>query len=200
MKKYAVKHLPTEKKSNKKTGVCIIKKGVKTMNSLKSYTETLELICKNKNVGKKAIQKLIYLMERKGVEFDLDYKIHFFGPYSVKLDHILHVLKSDEIIDIDTSGRTHIVRVIDSSKCKGEGVSLEGKKMVEEVIRNFGNKSALELEGITTLDYVASNMSDTDKKSDTDILNGVKRIKGTKFSNPQLSQYLEILKEYQYLS
>jgi hypothetical protein len=51
------------------------------MNNLRSYIEALESICENRNLGKKAVQKLMYLIERKGVEFDLDYTIHFFGPY-----------------------------------------------------------------------------------------------------------------------
>jgi uncharacterized protein YwgA len=169
-------------------------------NSLEGYAAALELICKKRKVGKKAIQKFMYLMERKGVEFDLDYKIHFFGPYSVKLTHILHALESRGVIDIDTSGRTHTVSVTDCTEYGEGGLSCNGKKIVEEVLSNFGDKSALELEGIATLDYVACNMADIGKKSDNDIINSVKRIKGTKFSEPQLYQYLEILKEHEYLS
>lgn len=169
------------------------------MNNLRSYIEALESICENRNLGKKAVQKLMYLIERKGVEFDLDYTIHFFGPYSAKLDNILHVLESDEIIEINTTSRTHTVSIIDSSKCEGQKLSSKDKKTVEYVLNRFGNKSAFELEGIATLDYVACNFAGSDEKSDNDIINGVKRIKGTKFNAPQLSQYLEMLKEYQYL-
>jgi uncharacterized protein YwgA len=77
-------------------------------------------------------------MERKGVEFDLNYKIHFYGPYSVMLDYILHVLESRGVIDIDTSGRTHTVSVIDSAECGGEGLSSKSKKIVEEVLNHCG--------------------------------------------------------------
>jgi len=170
------------------------------MNNLRSYAEALESICENRILGKKAVQKLMYLIERKGVEFKLDYKIHFFGPYSSKLDNILHVLESDEIIHINTTGRTHTVSVIDVSKCGGEELSSEEKDTVEYVISRFGDKTAIELEGIATLDYVACNLAGSDRKSDNDIVDGVKRIKGTKFSDSQLYQYLEIMKEYQYLS
>lgn len=170
------------------------------MNNLRSYVEALESICENGNLGKKAVQKLMYLIERKGVELDLGYTIHFFGPYSAKLDNILHILESDEIIDINTAGRTHTVSIIDSSKCEGEELSSEDKENVEYVISIFGKKSAFELEGIATLDYVACNLAGSDGKSDIDIINGVKRIKGTKFSDAQLFQYLEMLKGYKYLN
>lgn len=169
------------------------------MDKLRIYAQTLERICEKGNQGKKAVQKLMYLIERKGVDFELGYSIHFFGPYSEKLDDILHRLESDEIVNIDTSGRTHIVRVLDSSLCEGATLSPEERKIVEYVINEFGNKSAFELEGIATLDYIACNLP-PGNQSDTDIINGVKRIKGTKFSEQQLKQYLEILKTHQYLS
>ncbi|TEB08179.1 hypothetical protein Psch_01734 [Pelotomaculum schinkii] len=170
------------------------------VNNLRRYIKTLESICEDRKLGKKAVQKLMYLIERKGVEFDLGYNIHFFGPYSAKLDNILHRLESDEVIEIDTTGRTHTISVMDSSRCEGEELSSEDKKTVEYVISRFGNKTAFELEGIATLDYVACNLVGSEGKSDIDIINGVKRIKGTKFNNSQLSQYLEILKENHYLS
>lgn len=170
------------------------------MNSLKNYAEVLESICNNKSLGKKAVQKLMYLIERRDVDLGLEYTIHFFGPYSANLDNILHVLENEEVIDIDTTGRTHTVSVIDLSKCEGSGLSAEDRKTVDQVIEIFGNKSAFELEGITTLDYVACKLTDGDRKSDIDIINGVKRIKGTKFSDTQLNQYLETLKEYSYLN
>jgi len=83
--------------------------------------------------------------------------------------------------------------------CEGATLSPEERKIVEYVINEFGNKSAFELEGIATLDYIACNLP-PGNQSDTDIINGVKRVKGTKFSEQQLKQYLEILKTHQYLS
>lgn len=74
------------------------------------------------------------------------------------------------------------------------------KKIVSEVLDKFKNRSALELEGITTLDYVACSLSTKGNVDDTKIINGVKRIKGTKFSDNQLHNYLNILKECGYLS
>lgn len=170
------------------------------MDKLGIYAETLKKICENGNQGKKAVQKLMYLIERKGVEVDLDYSIHFFGPYSAKLDDILHRLESDEIIDIDTTGRTHKVRIMDSSRYKENELSFKEMQIVEYVIKEFGNKSAFELEGIATLDYIACKLLEENRTSDNDIINGVKRIKGTKFSDQQLAQYLRMLKEHQYLA
>ena len=169
------------------------------MNKLRIYAQTLERICEKKGQGKKSIQKLMYLMERKGINFELDYSIHFFGPYSEKLDDILHRLESDEIINIDTSGRTHLVSVLDASICKGDDTLSPGEnKVVEYVINEFGVKSAFELEGIATLDYVACNLA-PENQNDVDIINEVKRIKGAKFTSRQLREYLDVLKAHRFL-
>ena len=45
--------------------------------------EILHYICQNQAPGKKMVQKLIYLIERKGVDLGLNYSIHFYRPYSV---------------------------------------------------------------------------------------------------------------------
>ena len=50
------------------------------MNLLDKYTFLIDDICKGKQTGKKKLQKLMYLIERKGVQLDLRYSIHFFGP------------------------------------------------------------------------------------------------------------------------
>lgn len=170
------------------------------MRNLRGYAEALESICETGTLGKKAVQKLMYLMERKGADLNLGYSIHFFGPYSSKLDDILHVLESDEVICINTSGRTHTVSILDSSKSEGNGLSEKDKQIVAYVIDKFGDKSAFELEGIATLDYVACHLSNDDIKDDKNIINGVKRIKGTKYRDDQLNQYLAMLKSCDYLS
>ena len=73
-----------------------------------------ELIC-NKfdgaELGKKAAQKLFYFFERQGITLNLRYGIHYYGPYSEKLDNIMYYLESENVINIDDSGRTPAIRV-----------------------------------------------------------------------------------------
>lgn len=106
-------------------------------------------------------------MERKGVNLGLNYSIHFFGPYSSKLDQAMHVLESQDIIRIDTSGMTHIIR-------KGDvkipnSLTVEEQNSVQFVLDSFSNKTALELEAITTLDYAAVTLLGN-KASDHDVI------------------------------
>lgn len=47
---------------------------------MKNYAkceEILHYICQNQEPGKKMVQKLMYLMERKGIDLGLNYSIHF---------------------------------------------------------------------------------------------------------------------------
>jgi len=166
---------------------------------MKKIVEVLTIIGAECNPGKKMVQKLLYLMERKGLELGLDYRIHFFGPYSSILDNYLHALQNSEIIDIDTSGYTHTISVVDANICEREALSSEEKEIVRNVIDNFANKTALDLEAITTLDYVAMSMDrsdELDKQTKHEIIEGVRNIKGSKFSESQLNEYLEILKQF----
>ena len=167
------------------------------MKNMKKIVEVLAIIGAERKPGKKMVQKLLYLMERKGLELGLDYRIHFFGPYSSILDNNLHALQNSEIIDIDTSGYTHTISVVDADICEGEGLSPGERELVRDVIDNFANKTALDLEAITTLDYVAMSMGrsdELDKQAKQEIIEGVQNIKGSKFSESQLNEYLEILK------
>jgi hypothetical protein len=80
-------------------------------NDFNKYIIIIKAICEKTEVGKKMLQKLLYLIERKGVGLDLNYSIHFFGPYSAKLDELIHLFESEDIIEIDTSGTTHKINI-----------------------------------------------------------------------------------------
>ena len=153
-------------------------------------------ICAQTEPGKKMLQKLMYLIERDGLNLDLNYSIHFFGPYSSKLDSALHTLESYDEISIDTSGPTHIIRR-GTSESRGT-LETQDQKKVDFVLNNFINKSAHDLEAITTVDYVASKMLEN-KGSDQEIIDRVRQIKGTKFSKECLSGCLQTLKQLEFL-
>lgn len=153
-------------------------------------------ICSKIEPGKKMLQKLMYLIGRKGVNLGLNYSIHYFGPYSSKLDTTMHTLESYDKLIIDTTGSTHIIRL-------GE-VSIEGtldehtQTAVDFVMNNFSTKSAHELEAITTLDYVANSIL-VNPVQDSDIVDKVIQIKGSKFSNYYLNECLKELKQLKFI-
>ena len=129
------------------------------MNNLNKHINVLKYICQHsKTPGKKMVQKLMYLIERKGVNLNLNYRIHYFGPYSAKLDNFIHAMKSEDIINIDTGGMSHTI----SMKNDVPDVGLDQYEIdkVLNVLKTFGDKTPFELEGITTLDLVANSIKE----------------------------------------
>lgn len=166
------------------------------MNMLEKYAFLIGDICKDHQTGKKKLQKLMYLIERKGVQLDLRYSIHFFGPYSSKLDHIIHILENEDWLDIDTSGQTH--RIIMKKEENGQ-LPKEDNILVDMVRAAFYDKSPMELEALTTIDYVATTLLHGNATR-ADVIKQVKIIKGKKFSSQELEKEYDVLIEQGYLS
>lgn len=172
-------------------------KGVAVMTSFDMNSVIINQICNQIEPGKKMLQKLMYLIDRSGLNLELNYSIHYFGPYSSKLDSTMHILESYDKLSIDTSGTTHIIHLGDV-KVEGKLEKKEQEK-VDFVLENFSKKSAHELEAITTIDYVAVTMLKR-QGTDQEIINKVQQIKGTKFSQEYLIDCLNTLKTLKYLS
>lgn len=165
------------------------------MTSFERNSIIIGQICNKIEPGKKMLQKLMYLIDRQGINLELNYSIHFFGPYSSKLDETIHVLESYDKLDIDTSGATHIIRK-GNLPIVGQLTESDQEK-VNFVLMNFSEKSAFDLEAITTLDYVANKM--LKGSSEEDIISKVQKIKGSKFSEDRLKESFQTLKQYHYI-
>lgn len=166
------------------------------MTSFEKNSIIINQICTKIEPGKKMLQKLMYLISRKGVVLDLNYSIHYFGPYSSKLDDMVHTLESYDQLNIDTSERTHKIY---RGQMPIEGALEESdQEKVDFVLENFSMKTAFELEAITTIDYVAAEMLKK-QGNDREIIDKVLMIKGTKFSKEYLLECLNILKQFEYL-
>lgn len=166
------------------------------MTSFECNSIIIGQICDRIEPGKKMLQKLMYLVDRQGVDLELSYSIHFFGPYSSKLDETIHILESYDKLNIDTSGVTHIIH---KGKIPIEGqLNEEDQEKINLVLDRFSNKSAFDLEAITTIDYVANKMlkGSTDE---AEVISKVQKIKGSKFSDAHLKESFQILKQFHYI-
>ena len=178
----------------------IIEGGDFIVKNLDKYMNILEKICKVDKPGKKTVQKLMYLIEQKGVELGLNYRIHYYGPYSPDLDNILYILQNFDFIQMDTSRQTHTISITDKPFRSNGVFTPEEERNIDYVIDNFAHKSAFDLEGITTIHFVACTLKEkAGNIEDEKIIDEVMRIKGTKFTREQLEQYLNMLKEYEYI-
>lgn len=163
------------------------------------YAAIISQVCEKSGQapGKKMVQKLMYLVERSGVELDLNYSIHFYGPYSAKLDNMLHILENKNIIQIDTTKPTHYIKM--QRRLEDKRLEDMEQEKVTYILERFIKMTASELEAITTIDYTANNLV-PEKATDEQIINEVKKIKGNKFSEALLYNDLELLKREGFIS
>lgn len=171
------------------------------MSNLEKCAELLDILSKNFSggkLGKKAVQKMFYFFERKGIQLNLRYGIHYYGPYSSKLDNITRELENEDIIKIDTSGQTHLITMKSSDNIPNV-LTKEELKNADFVIQSFAKKSPMQLEALATMDYVANKIL-YNGASDNEIKMKFKEIKGTKFTEKEISESLGLLHQLKFVS
>lgn len=163
------------------------------MENIQVYAQLFDMLCNSfdgAKLGKKAAQKMFYFFERKGIDLNLRYGIHYYGPYSSKLDNALHVLESEDYIKINTNSSTHVI-----SMKKGVSVnalSENQKQIADTVIKAFAHKTPLELEALATMDFVSNTMKCSTKAQ---IVNTFREIKGNKFAEVMIEESYKTLQQ-----
>jgi len=171
-----------------------------TMKELKNLVSVIKKIYKFQQPGKKALQKLVYLIEKKGVDLGYDFSIHYYGPYSSALDDSINAMHLQGMVEIIPDGRNHRICLTELSDMMGNDTfSQTDKQIIQSVLESFGSMNAYELELITTTDFVARELFKLlEDCSDNDIIEGVKKIKGEKFSNEKIKEAILLLKKNEY--
>ena len=166
------------------------------MRNIEKTAQLFKMICDQydgADLGKKAAQKLFYFFERKGIDLNLRYGIHYYGPYSAKLEDAMYELEGEGYLSIDISKSTHIISA--GRKAVQEGCLPEEEEIIaKQVLQTFAHRKPLELEALSTMDYIANSILPKDA-SDEDIIAKFKEIKAEKFKESVIEQTLEELKE-----
>lgn len=171
------------------------------MKNLIKYAELFKLISDNfsgASLGKKVSQKMFYFFERSGIELNLRYGIHYYGPYSSRLDNYMHMLENENFINIDTSKSTHVIS-IENFTNEIEVLLDDEVEKAQFVIRNFAQKTPLQLEALATMDYVANYILSSNPSKE-DVIDKFKEIKGDKFSQEDMDNSYRMLKEIKFIA
>lgn len=166
------------------------------MNRIEIMAALFKEICEQYDgaeLGKKATQKLFYFIERMGLDLNLRYCVHFYGPYSSKLDDVMYQLEDEGYISINTEGTTHSISIGEKSTDKSVLSEAEWGK-VNRTLKLFGHKTPLELEALSTMDYIA-NFTLSKNAAEEDIIEKFKQVKGNKFSNKTITEVFGELKK-----
>ena len=142
--------------------------------------------------GKKKFQKLVYLVENEGnVKLGFNYEIHFYGPYSSELDNVLVELGGEGLIYYDYQGSSHLICVNELNEDDDfykTDLTDDELQSIERIFSIFGNRTPNELELLTTAHFAFQKLQD---KSTPNIINGVKKIKGEKYTDAEIEQALK---------
>lgn len=171
------------------------------MVNLNKVADLFIILCKkysDVDLGKKVAQKMFYFFERKGIDLNLRYGIHFFGPYSAKLDNAMHMLEFDGIISIDTTGITHKIS-LGETNLDPSSISKEDSAIASSVIDTFFSKTPYELEALATMDYIANSMLGGNC-TDEMIVKKFKEVKGDKYKQPTINKTLSELKSLGFIA
>ncbi len=171
------------------------------MVNLIKYAELFKLISENfsgASLGKKVSQKMFYFFERSGIQLNLRYGIHYYGPYSSRLDNYMHMLENENFINIDTSKNTHVISMGDFVS-ETDMLLKEETEKAQFVIDNFSKKTPLQLEALATMDYVANYILSSNPSKE-DVIDKFKEIKGNKFSQEEMNNSYKILKDLNFIA
>lgn len=149
--------------------------------------------------GKKAMQKLVYILQRRGVDFQLPFQIHFYGPYSSALDYTLQSFERQGLIHIEQKGSSSLVKLSPYTWEEVERDDLVKEispyvRIIEEVLTEYAGKTPRELELLTTVDYVYSELAKRESVVDPEkVCDVVTQLKGSKFDIHDIFKAVETM-------
>lgn len=152
-------------------------------------------------LGRTQIQKLCYFIKAKGVPLAFDFSMHYYGPfcpeiYDVMDSLILEGVVVDRIEDSELSNYAPGGEM-DAYLDEHRNVLKPYKKDIDNVISILSGLDPTKLELLSTVHYVHKSYVDFwDKKpSKNKVVRKVMAIKGTKFSEPIIRKFYDILSD-----
>ena len=104
-------------------------------------------------VGKTVVQKMMFLLDKKGV-VNYDYSLYHYGPYSPAVEGDLNYVEFLDGVKIDwIKNQGYFITPGRSTASLEESVSAEEKGAIDGVVENFGKMRALDLALLATVLY-----------------------------------------------
>lgn len=131
-----------------------------------------------------ALQRIVYLVQQKGVDLGYQYGVHFAGPYSAALDVHTLFLSAEGLIRFSSDGTHHFIGLtIRGLAANAEGLSPEDLAVIDEAIAYCRGRSPEELELLTTALFVHDHLQDG---SEAKVAAGVRRLTGARYSREEI--------------
>ena len=155
------------------------------------------------NIGKTAVMKCIYLLQTiKQVPLGYRFEIYTYGPYSSSvMDEIDYARQcgyiSVESLTYPTGQFGYQIKCNEAGKKYVSGCELVSKysNEINEIMSEFGDKKATDLELLSTIIFVSTVYKLSDKKEITDLVGIIK----PKFDTAYINEAIDYLKEKTYI-
>jgi uncharacterized protein YwgA len=135
-------------------------------------------------IGKTKIQKLIFLLNREHI-VDLDYSMHYYGPYSSQLSNELNFAESTQIIQSQwREDKGFFLKKGPNEKRFENLITEDEKNQINQIASEFGKFSAKELTIIATYHF----LEDT-QESINDLVEEIHKMKN--YPEPYIEQVLK---------
>jgi uncharacterized protein len=139
----------------------------------------------NKQIGKTVIQKMFYLLSRKGT-VSLDYSMYHYGPFSGQISSELNFAEHSNAVKIEwkmdegywiTPGGNEFDSNLNDDEIKS----------IDEIINKYGSLNAVDLSIVATAFFGKDNFDIKDKN---DLIRAVSDLK-TDYSENKIKQLIE---------
>lgn len=148
-------------------------------------------------LGRTILQKLCYLGRAQGVPFTFQFDIHHYGPFCAELFSVAGDLVADRVI-CDQNSDLSYSRYVPGPACdqllrKKKSYWTSSKAVLDQIVGLFGERSAQELELITTIHYVYCAAGFRGKSNREFVVSTVLEVKKGKFSRHVIRSMFEEL-------
>lgn len=127
----------------------------------------------DKQIGKTLIQKMLYLLSRKGL-VGFDYSMYHYGPYSAAADGELNFAENRGLIDIKwVDGAGYFAQATPELDRFEKLVDNNERSAIDRLIEGYGDFNAVDLSLIATAYFMKDNF-DT---PDTELANVIHNLK-----------------------
>lgn len=147
--------------------------------------------------GKKAFQKIFYFLTQMGIPTNLKYFLYHYGPYSSELDVESSTFENMGVINIERSGYGYKIFESDlTKKFSNSSEIIKFQNEVDKILSKIPISNPLKLELYSTTHYATKVIKDIYESDNiNDVIQEVKNIKGKKFSEEEIRNAYNYLKE-----
>lgn len=155
----------------------------------------------NRKLGKKALQKLVHLIqELGGVDVGYRFSFYTYGPYSIGLAGDLDVVAALKAVEVTYNSTDNYYLIAPGSENermieKGMNSLEQNRAAIEQVVKTFSGRLAKDLELVSTIAYLRRHAPKEEYNDSEKLAKRVKALK-PKYSEEEVAKAIEDVRNF----